>query len=338
MDKSIWGDTETQFFHELTPDIILNSVEELGYIPTGRCLALNSMENRVYEVEVEKGEGEEFLIIKFYRPGRWSKDQILEEHEFLFDLESSDIPVVSPFKLEGLSLFKCSTTNLYYSISPKMGGRMAQDLNLEQLEIVGRTLARLHNVGESKKSHHRLTINSETFAKNNLNYLITHHHIPEHLKNKYSDLVQKISDLSDSFFQTSEKIRIHGDCHWGNMIVRDDQIYLIDFDDMLVGPPVQDLWLIEPGFDEESLRRREIILSAYEQMRSFDRSSLKYIELLRALRFIHFSSWIAKRWNDQAFKNAFPHFGDVNYWDVQINDLQNQINIFNQMSGQYSYE
>ncbi len=329
MSNHIWGDQETSFFHSLTPDIILNAVESLGIKVTGRCLTLNSMENRVYEVEIENDEAktpsERFVIAKFYRPGRWNREQILDEHQFLFDLKGSDIPAIAPIQFNNESLFLDKETKLLYCLFPKKGGRMPQEMTDEQLEITGRLLARIHLVGASKVSDYRLKIHPDVFARANLNYLLKKKIIPGHLEKSYEKNVLEICDLSVDLFKNIETHRIHGDCHWGNIILRDEEISFIDFDDMLTGPAVQDIWLVVPGEDQESIIRRNLLLDAYETMKNFDRRTLKLIEPLRALRYIHFSSWIAKRWEDQAFKNAFPHFQDLNYWDIQIRDLEVQI-------------
>ncbi len=342
MAKTLWGDSKTEFFYNLTPEITMDAIERLGFEVTGRCLTLNSMENRVYEIEIINEEAQspsdQFVVAKFYRPGRWSKEQILEEHEFLHDLLEDDISVIAPIKINGETLFYDERTKLYYCVFPKRGGRIPQEMTDEQLEITGRMLARLHNVGSLKKAEHRLSISPETFGRQNLQWLIDNKVIPPHLEDTYKARVTELCDLSEKLFEGQEVIRIHGDCHWGNMILRDEELFFIDFDDMLMGPPVQDIWLVVPGIDQESVIRRNLLLEAYETMRHFRRDSLKLIEPLRALRYIHFTAWIAKRWEDPSFQNAFPHFSDNNYWDVQINDLNTQlISIRNQLNAQYEY-
>jgi Ser/Thr protein kinase RdoA (MazF antagonist) len=322
----MWGEQETQFFYHLNPDIILHAVEELGLNTTGRCLALNSMENRVYEIEIEDDNHGQFIVAKFYRPGRWTKQQILDEHEFLFDLIEAEIPALAPLKFNGESLFKLKDHELYYSLTPKKGGRIPQEFNDEQLEIMGRLIARMHNVGASKKSDTRIKISPETYGKQNLNFLLENKYIPSHLEASYKAAVDEICELSAPLFQKASSHRIHGDCHWGNIIWREEEgPFLVDFDDMLVGPAVQDVWLVIPGDDQQAKIDRSIFLEAYEELREFNYSELKLIEPLRALRFIHFSAWIAKRWEDPAFQNAFVHFASPHYWDEQLNDLRIQI-------------
>ena len=331
MSQNIWGSDETQFFFNLTPDIILDAMEGLGYEITGRCLVLASMENRVYEVEIEVDENliqsasDRFIITKFYRPGRWSREQILEEHEFLFDLQAEDIPVIAPIRVDGESLFTLDN-GIHYCVFPKKGGRAPQEMNDEQLQSLGRQIARLHIVGASKKAKHRLSLNTENFVTNNSEYLFSHQKIPLHLESTYKQLISEITLRTQKLFKELTNLRIHGDCHWGNVISRDEEgMFFIDFDDMLVGPSVQDLWLINPTDGDEGKRQFNLMLEAYESMRHFDDRELKLIEPLRAYRYIHFSAWIAKRWEDPAFQRAFPHYGDERYWQTQIRDLEEQL-------------
>ncbi|MCB9091213.1 MAG: serine/threonine protein kinase [Halobacteriovoraceae bacterium] len=326
----VWGLKETQYFYQLTPEIILDTLQNLDLEVTGRCLSLNSMENRVYEIEIANHQNFSELVnpavvAKFYRPGRWSEEQIREEHEFLFDLVESEIPVIPPLKFEGESLFKLEEMAIYYAIFPKKGGRAPDELKTEQLEILGRTLARLHNVGATKSAKNRVTISPESYGLQNLKFLKESRSIPAHLENAYSDVVEEICALSEPLFKNISFLRIHGDCHLGNVISRESEgMFLIDFDDMLMGPAVQDIWLLTPGNDSFALSDRAILLESYQTMRNFDPKELKLIEPLRALRYIHFSAWIAKRWSDPAFQKAFPHFGEPQYWDIQLQDLRNQ--------------
>jgi Ser/Thr protein kinase RdoA (MazF antagonist) len=327
MSQYMWGDNETQYFYALTPELVLDAVEELGLQTTGRCLPLNSMENRVYEVEIEgdfENPSDAFRVAKFYRPGRWSAEQILEEHQFLQDLVDAELPVIAPIQYEGKTLFKLKEANLWYTLFPKKGGRAPDEMNDEQLEIIGRLLARLHSIGLGKQAKHRITLDTQSYGLGNLQFLLDNDFLPSHLRDPYKQAVETICSLSAPYFEKAKFQRVHGDCHIGNIIWREN-FYLIDFDDMVVGPPVQDIWLILPGRDAEAIRQREVLLGAYETMHPFDRSSLALIEPLRALRFIHFSAWIAKRWEDPAFKDAFPQFESHHYWDIQLQDLNDQI-------------
>lgn len=328
----MWGDKETQYFYQLSPETILNAIDVLGLKTTGRCLPLNSMENRVYEIEVDKDEdeiesiSETFVIAKFYRPGRWTKDQILEEHEFLLDLQKEEIPVIAPIEINGETLFTLKEHDIFYTLFPKKGGRAPEEMNSEQLEQMGRLLARMHNVGASKKAKHRITLEVETYGEQNLKYLLDNKFIPPHLEASYKEVAEEIFTLSKPLFENVSTSRIHGDCHWGNVIWRENEgPFFIDFDDMVIGPAIQDIWLVAPGSDKYAVQDRNSIIEGYESMRDFDYTSLKLIEPLRTLRYIHFSAWIAKRWEDPAFKNAFSHFDSPHYWDSQLNDLRVQL-------------
>jgi Ser/Thr protein kinase RdoA (MazF antagonist) len=331
MSTSVWGDKETQFFYQLTPERILDAVESsTGLRCTGRAMALNSMENRVYEIEIELDEkpgnpSDRFLIAKFYRPGRWSEVQILEEHAYLDDLVENEIPAVAPRRfLDGRTLHKLPDVDIWYAVFPKIGGRSPDELDDEQLARVGRLLARLHNVGASKPSKHRIQLTPTTYGIANLKYLLDSDAVPLEIRGDYKTTVESICELSEPLFTKAECQRIHGDCHLGNLLSGREGLFWVDFDDMVRGPKVQDIWLLLPGRDEYAQRQLRILLAAYEEMGTFNRETLKLIEPLRALRFVHFSAWIARRWQDPAFPRAFPHFGSTRYWQEQLVDLREQ--------------
>jgi Ser/Thr protein kinase RdoA (MazF antagonist) len=334
-----WGNAATEFFYQLTPDVIFDAVERsTGQICTGRIQALNSFENRVYEIEIElpeqsKNPSDHFLIAKFYRPGRWSKEQIAEEHEFLLDLVTNEIPVIAPMKfLDGETIHILPNEKILYTVFPKCGGRSPDELDDEQLGRVGRLLARMHGVGAIKKARSRITINPETYGINNLNYILSEKLIPPDLEKSYTDTAKEICEISQPWFDAAEIQRIHGDCHFGNLLFGRDGFFWVDFDDCVVGPPVQDIWLMIPGRDDYGRQKLEILLEAYESMKEFDRRTLRLIEPLRALRFIHFSAWIAKRWKDPAFPKAFASFGEQRYWYEQLRDLQTQLQLIKEQS------
>lgn len=338
MSKSLWGDQPTQYFSMLSPDLILQSIDRLGFKTTGRCLTLNSMENRVFELEIEVDESkiksisEKFIIAKFYRPGRWNKQQIQEEHDFLWDLKHQEIPVIAPLKIANQTLFFDEATQLFYCIFPKQGGRIIDEYHEQHLLQLGRLLARLHQVGQNKNATHRLSLDIETYGLQNLNYLMNNHILPPYLEKSYHQTALDIFKLATPLFKHIQLQRIHGDCHLGNILFKEQQAFLIDFDDMVVGPCMQDLWLVVPGNDQESRVNREILLEGYESMKNFNRQELKIIEVLRALRYLHFSAWIAKRWQDPAFPRAFAHFGSDQYWKSQLEDLINQRDLIAQVN------
>ncbi len=331
MTKYMWGDKDTQFFYQLDPVRILDAVEHIGFETTGRCLACNSMENRVYDVEIIVDESkitspsDAFRIAKFYRPGRWTREQILDEHQFLLDLKAQEIPVIAPIKRNGETLFKMADVDIWFALFPKRGGRAPDEMDDSQLEQMGRLLARMHRVGKSRKANHRIQLSTDSYGLQNLDFLLTNKMIPQYLEAKYEALVREICERAAPYFTATPNQRIHGDCHIGNILWGSQGLQLFDFDDMLNGPPVQDIWLILPGNDSEAMRQRNVLLDAYESMDDFNWGSLKLIEPLRALRYIHFSAWIAKRWEDPAFKTAFPSFGNDLYWETQTNDLRIQL-------------
>ncbi len=328
---SAWGEAQTKFFFELTPEHILEAVESVGIRTTGRVLALNSMENRVYEVEIELDEkprtpSERFRIVKFYRPGRWSEQQIREEHRFLFDLVESEIPVVAPLRLDnGESLKQVPGVGIWFAVFPKVGGRSPDELDDEKLERVGRLLARMHGVGAAAKAPSRISLTPEVYGLSSLTWLEQSGALPPDIAQSYSEVVREICALSSPVFAETRVQRIHGDCHFGNLLWSDRGPFWVDFDDMVNGPCVQDLWLIIPGRDDYAKRQMSILLSAYREMRDFDQGELRLVEALRALRFVHFSAWISRRWADPAFPRVFSHFGSSRWWTEQLHDLRQQL-------------
>lgn len=338
MATSVWGDSETRYFYELTPERILDAVEKsAGVRCTGRALALNSMENRVYEIELELDEkpanpSDRFLIAKFYRPGRWTKEQILDEHTYLAELAELEIPVVAPRALaNGSTLDQLPDAGLFYAVFPKIGGRSPDELTSDQLAQVGRLLARLHSVGAARPARHRLALTTESYGLANLQHLIDARILPDDIRPAYQATVEQICALSKPWFDAAAVHRIHGDCHRGNLLIGREGMFFVDFDDMVTGPAVQDMWLLIPGRDDESRQQLEAMLEGYETMRDFDRSTLRLIEPLRALRFIHFSAWIGRRWADPAFPRAFPQFGTPRYWQEQLADLRDQLDIISSL-------
>lgn len=331
MSDYVWGREDTQFFYELNPIEVLNAIERLGFPTTGRCLPLNSMENRVYEIELDtplndgSSPSDYFVVAKFYRPGRWTKEQILDEHRFLLDLHENEIPVIAPIIIEGETLFPLEDHQLFYTIFPKQGGRNPDEFNDDQLEQLGRLLGRIHQVGKSRKAEHRLSISPYTFGTQNLNFLEQAKVLPSNIEKQYFDTAREIVKMMEPHFENLTSHRIHGDCHTGNILHQgQEKFFFVDFDDMLNGPPIQDIWLVLPGRDDYAQADRLRLLESYETMCDFDYQNLKLIEALRTLRYIHFSAWLTKRWEDPSFKVAFPHFGSTDYWNIQLRDLLDQ--------------
>lgn len=328
MATGVWGNEKTQFFKSLSPHKVLDAVDLLNYKSTGRVMQLTSMENRVFEVEIEnenaKHVSEAFIVIKFYRPGRWSKAQISEEHQFLFDLIQNDIQAVAPLKINNESIFE-NDDGLFFSIFPKQGGRACVEWNDELLKLMGRMLARVHTTGKVNEASHRLKLDVKTYGEANLELILSSKFLPTEYRSAYQKICTQLFDVSIPLYKGIQLQRIHGDCHHGNILLNEDRPFLIDFDDMCVGPCVQDLWMITPGRDEYSLRQRDILLNAYIEMSDFDFKELKLIEVLRSLRIIHFSAWIGHRFEDDSFKRVFPGFGSGQYWEKEIHDLKMQL-------------
>jgi Ser/Thr protein kinase RdoA (MazF antagonist) len=308
-------------FLQILPEVIFNAAEKLGGRCTGRFYALHALENRVYDIEMEEGP---HVVVKFYRPGRWSRATIQAEHDFLKALEESEIPVVCPLTDDkGQSIFEIN--EVMFTIFPKRSGRLEPELTKEQLTRLGRFMARLHNVGATIKAAPRLRLDPQTYGRDPLKFLKDGNFVPMELASRFETIVTQICDAMAPPFEDVEYVLLHGDCHSGNILWNRDDPYFIDFDDMLYAPPVQDIWMLTGGDDEYGKEQRRILLEAYEQIRTFDMTTMRLIEPLRALRMIHFSAWIARRWEDSAFKASFPDFGTERYWQEQIEALALQL-------------
>lgn len=327
MTSSVWGNEKTQYFNSLTPDKVLDATDSLNLETSGRVIQLASMENRVYEVEIYPEEvntpSDHFRILKFYRPGRWSLEQIQDEHQFLLDLNQSELQAIAPLKINGQTVFT-NADGLYYAIFPKKGGRACDEWTDGLLAQMGRLLARLHSTGRQRQASSRLKLDIETFGEANLELILKSSFLPKEFAESYKMICEQIFNLSKPLYQNIDLQRIHGDCHHGN-IVLNEHPFLIDFDDMSIGPKIQDLWMIVPGRDPYSLEQRQKLLHAYQEMGDFNHQELKLIEVLRSLRIIHFSAWIGHRYEDMAFKRAFPDFGTATYWQIELNNLREQL-------------
>ena len=313
---------ESELFLALTPNHVLQAVEEGGYEPSGHVNALHCFENRVHDIRLDDGG---HVITKFYRPGRWSREQIQEEHDFLFELRAAEIPVCAPIKFEdGESIHEIE--GIYYAVWPRVGGRSPSELTDEQIEILGRLLARIHNVGSSH-TEGRLELSHDSYGLQNLEFLLSHDFVSLTWASRFESVVQKICEHYEQISQNVPVHRIHGDCHYGNLLNGRDGWFFVDFDDMLIGPAVQDVWLLLPGQDQHTKEQRNLFIDAYRQFRPFEQRWLKLIEPLRALRIIRYAAWIARRWHDPAFPAAFSHFGTEQYWQRETIDLEQQFEL-----------
>ncbi|HEY1405918.1 MAG TPA: serine/threonine protein kinase [Spirochaetota bacterium] len=317
---------KSEFFYHLTPDIVMQAIEKSGLEPTGHCLTLNSFENRVYDITLED---ESHVVAKFYRPGRWNEAQILEEHTFLRELVEGEIPACAPRLFpDGTTLHE--TEGIYFAIWNRTGGRAADELSDTDLSILGRLLARIHNTGQAHESVHRIRLTGETYGLEPCDYLDHNGFLPPHLRERYTNAVREIVNIYETVSADVPIHRIHGDCHLGNLLNGRDGWFFLDFDDFLTGPAVQDVWMLVPARDSEGLRQREVFLDAYRQFRNFDNRWLRLIEPLRALRYIRYAAWVARRWEDPAFPIAFPHFGTPQYWEDETRDLEEQVEYFHE--------
>ena len=315
MVSGVAGQPGSTFF-ALTPDRVLDAVEIGGLRCTGRCLPLRAFENRVYEVELDD---ERRLVVKFYRPGRWSRETILDEHAFLADLTAAEVPAVAPIDL-GTGATLSEIEGIYYAAFPKVRGRSLDELDAENRRRIGRTIGRMHAVGASRDAPHRPRLDVKRYIFEPLEVLMSGGFIPEGLGPRYRDVAVRIAEAAAKILATARVQRIHGDLHWGNILWTPDPL-LVDFDDCLVGPPVQDIWLLARGNSEEAKKLREDLLEGYELFREFDRSSLALCEPLRAMRIVYMSGCIARRWSDPSFPPAFPMFKNHNYWNQEYEEL-----------------
>lgn len=312
----------------LTPDVVLNAVEQGGVQTDGRLLALNSYENRVYQVGIEDGPP---LVAKFYRPERWNDATILEEHAFSLELAAQELPVIAPRSLEGQTLLHAS--GYRFALYPRQGGHWPELNTRSDREWIGRLLGRLHAVGAVRPFRHRPVLDIESFGWQSRSFLLEHGFLPAHIEHAYrtlsGDLLQQV-EQQHAAAGTVRRIRLHGDCHPGNILWNLDGPHFVDLDDCRSGPAVQDLWMLVSGEREEIRQQLADILNGYEQFCDFDARQLQLIEALRTLRMMHYAAWLARRWSDPAFPRAFPWFNTPRYWEDHILALREQAGLLNE--------
>ena len=311
-------------FETLSPEVILDAIEsQSGLLTDGRLLALNSYENRVYRIGIEDGLP---LIAKFYRPERWTEDQMNEEHSFAQELADSEIPVVTALPdQQGKTLRK--SNGYHFALYPMRGGRSPELDNPQQLEIIGRFIGRIHKVAETKEFTHRPIIDTATLGHVSANYLLDNDRLPRDLADAYEslviDLLEKVDDQIEDISK-SRAIRLHGDFHPGNILWRDETPHIVDLDDARTGPAIQDIWLFLSGDRQYQQARLADLLEGYTQFREFDPKELGLIESLRTLRMIHYAAWLDIRRDEPAFQQAFPWLASPRYWDEHILELKEQ--------------
>ncbi|QKT03682.1 serine/threonine protein kinase [Ectothiorhodospiraceae bacterium 2226] len=307
-------------YDALTPDRVLDAVEALGLRPDGRLLALNSYENRVYQIGIED---DRFVVAKFYRPARWDDAAILEEHAYALALAEAEIPVVAPLMLEGRTLHHDGPFR--YAVFPRRGGRAPSLDNPEHLTWLGRFLGRIHLLGAARRFEHRPRV-SPADGRSALAYLLAEA-VPDALAHNYRAAAEPLLDAVEAAFERVgpyRTLRLHGDCHAGNVLWTDAGPHFVDLDDCRNGPAVQDLWMLLSGTREEMEGQLRALLEGYREFYDFDPLELHLVEALRALRLITYSAWLARRWDDPAFPMHFPWFHTARYWEDQLQTLREQ--------------
>ena len=319
---SISEDNISHPYEQLTPDCILDALEKVGFEPSGSLLALNSYENRVYQASLEDGR---FVIAKFYRPNRWSDAAILEEHAFSDELVQQEIPIVAPLSIKGKTLFEFK--GFRFAVFPRQGGRAPELEQPETLKQIGRFLGRLHSVGASRPFNDRPKLTVQNFGFDSLKFLLDNNFISPEVRTNYQHAAEEALQLVSDHYQAilPRNIRLHGDCHPGNLLWTDSGPHFVDLDDCRMGPAIQDLWMLLSGTNDEMSSQFRNILEGYETFFEFDLAELTLIESLRTLRILHYSAWLARRWDDPAFPLHFPWFNSPRYWEEQMLTLREQI-------------
>ncbi|MBU0601304.1 MAG: serine/threonine protein kinase [Gammaproteobacteria bacterium] len=317
--------TSQQPYADLTPEAVLDALEAAGFAVDGRLLALNSFENRVYQVGVDDAPP---MIAKFYRPGRWSDEAILEEHAFCLELAAREIPVVAPIELPGGGTLM-THGGYRFALFPRRGGRAPELDRADTLEWIGRFMGRIHALGAVQPYVHRPALDIASFGEIPAAYVLEHDFVPLELSSVYRGVCEQALDgVCAAFARAGDvrRIRTHGDCHVGNMLwVEGQGPHFVDFDDSRMAPAIQDLWMLLSGDRPERAHQLADVLAGYEEFCEFDPRELHLIEALRTLRLIHHSGWIARRWQDPAFPAAFPWFDTPRYWEARILELREQI-------------
>ena len=310
-------------YKNLSPDDILNAIEDAGYRCDGHIYPLNSYENRVYQVGIEDDKP---IIAKFYRPGRWSNEAIEEEHEFSRLLAKEEIPVIAPLQDNNKNSLYV-TTSFRFALFERTGGRTPELDNPEHLTQIGRMIARVHNYGAIEPFKHRQSLTISALAEKSSLFLLEQHFIPDDLLPAYESLINELIPKIKNCFSSAgsvKYIRLHGDFHLGNILWNDDTPFMVDFDDTMMGPAMQDLWMLLSGDRNYMTARLYDVLDGYCEFREFDPVELHLVEALRTLRIINYAGWIARRWEDPAFPMAFPWFNSQRYWQDHILSLREQ--------------
>ena len=317
-------------YFALTPDTVLDAVESLGLMTNGRLLALNSYENRVYQIGLEEKPA---VVAKFYRPQRWSNEAIIEEHEFTQALADAEIPVIPPMRFHDSRTTLFTHNSFRFAVYPNCGGRWPELDNPDNLIWIGRFVGRIHAMGKASDFQHRPTVDVESYGWQSFRYLKEQQVVNEEIRDAYFTIAEQVLEKVESKFQLVGDVsyfRIHADCHPGNILWTDDGPHFVDFDDARMGPAVQDLWMLLSGDRRQMTEQLADVLEGYTEFCDFNPVELHLLEALRTLRMIHYSAWLARRWDDPTFPRNFPWFESTRYWEEQILVLKEQLSLMNE--------
>ncbi|PCI61031.1 MAG: serine/threonine protein kinase [Gammaproteobacteria bacterium] len=306
-------------FSLLSPDLIIDGLESAGFSVASGLLPLNSYENRVYQFH---DDDDQRFVTKFYRPQRWSKATILEEHQFALELAEHELPLVAPLVINGHSLFEHQ--GYLFTVFPCRGGRIFEVDNLEQLEWMGRFLGRIHAVSATKNFSHRASVSTDEMLIEARAQILSSAFVPQYLQVPFFTILDQVIDIAVEQYKPTDIIRLHGDCHAGNILWTDAGPHFVDLDDCKMGPAIQDLWMMLSGDRQQKLLQLDTLLSGYEEFFSFEYSQLNLIESLRTMRLVNYMAWLCKRWQDPAFPRNFPWFNTDKYWEEQVLILKEQ--------------
>ena len=315
-------------FATLSPDLIVDAVEAAGFSGDGRVLALGSYENRVFQVGIEDAEP---VVVKFYRPGRWSDEAIAEEHAFARELAAAEIPVIAPLVPPRLDALGGGPVPVFegfrFAIYPRRGGQWPELGTADDRQWIGRFLGRIHAIGGTRQFQHRARLSAAAMGRDSVDYLLDGGFVAEYVQHRYEQVTDELLDLVEMQFAATgpvRQLRIHGDCHRNNVLWTAAGPHFVDLDDCMTGPAIQDLWMLLAGSPADMRSQLADLLEGYDQFATFDRTEIALIEPLRALRMVHYAAWLARRWHDPAFPRAFPWFGEPRYWENHVAELEEQ--------------
>lgn len=316
-------------FANLSPDLIADAVEAAGFPGDGRILALGSYENRVFQVGLEDADP---VVVKFYRPGRWSDAAIAEEHAFARELAAAEIPVIAPFELpRGGELGEgpvATHGGFRFAVYPRRGGHWPELGTEDDRQWIGRFLGRIHALGAARRFEHRPRLSVEAMGRESVEFLLAGDFIAEYIAHRYEQVTDELLELVEARFSNAgalRTLRIHGDCHRNNVLWTDAGPHFVDLDDCMTGPAIQDIWMLLAGRPAEMRQQLAELLEGYSKFAEFDPTEATLIEALRALRMVHYAAWLARRWDDPAFPRAFPWFGEAGYWERHVAELEEQV-------------